>query len=90
MMNSELRLSNKGNKNDWHRIPKSSRSSIEGATCMYDRKNFALRNVKSLQDLLIHKKECCRLFVLLNYILSLIHKCIITTHQDLQSVRMTT
>jgi len=57
---------------------------------MYDRKDFALRNAKGLPDLFIYKKECCWLFVLLNYILSLIYKYIITTHQGLQSVRMTT
>ena len=57
---------------------------------MYDRKDFALRNAKGLPDLFIYKKECCWLFVLRNYILSLIYKYIITTHQGLQSVRMTT
>jgi len=57
---------------------------------LYDRKDFELSNAKSLPDLLIYKRDRCWLFVLLNYTLSLIYKCIIIIHQDLQSVRMTT
>ena len=56
MRNSESCISNKRNKKIGTEYQKEM-EVLGGATCLYDRKDFELMNVKSLPDLLIYTKR---------------------------------